>query len=152
MADNFFGKFKKVLGFDEDYDDDYDYDDYDYNEEEEEVEKLPEVSTVRTRKSSNSTTSLHSSRDMIITVHEPLTYDDAPSIIDDLRADKSIVLNFEQLDIDVKRQIFDFVNGAIYALDGEIKNVNKDIFVIAPHNVEIEGLKDELKNSGVLPW
>ena len=89
---------------------------------------------------------------MIITVHEPLTYDDAPAIIDDLRADKSVVLNFEQLDIDVKRQIFDFVNGAIYALDGDIKNVNKDIFVVAPRNVEIEGLKDELKNSGVLPW
>lgn len=151
MADNFFGKFKKVLGFDEDYDDDYGYD-YDDYEEEEEIEKLPEVSTVKTRKSSNSTTSLHTSKDMIITVHEPLTYDDSPAIIDDLRANKSVVLNFEQLDIDVKRQIFDFVNGAIYALDGDIKNVNKDIFVVAPRNVEIEGLKDELKNSGVLPW
>ena len=61
-------------------------------------------------------------------------------------------LNTEKLDTDVKRQIFDFVNGAIYALDGSIQKVNKDIFILAPSNVEIDGLKETLKNNGMFPW
>ena len=62
------------------------------------------------------------------------------------------MLNFEQLDLDVKRQIFDFVSGALYALDGNIQKVNKDIFILAPENVAIDGLKEELKNTGMFPW
>ena len=73
-------------------------------------------------------------------------------IVDDLRLRKAVVLNFEQLDMNVKRQIFDFVNGSLYALDGKIQKVNKDIFILAPSNIEIEGLKAELQEKGVFPW
>ncbi|HCO19215.1 MAG TPA: cell division protein SepF, partial [Tissierellales bacterium] len=30
--------------------------------------------------------------------------------------------------------------------------VTKDIFILAPSNIEIDGLKDELKNRGIFPW
>jgi len=30
--------------------------------------------------------------------------------------------------------------------------VTKDIFILAPINVEIDGIKDELKNRGIFPW
>lgn len=93
-----------------------------------------------------------SASNMIITVHEPLSYDESPLIVDDLRDFKAVVLNFEQLDVDVKRQIFDFVSGALYALDGKMQKVNKDIFILAPNNVEIDGLKEQLKNNGMFPW
>ncbi|MFB0971405.1 MAG: cell division protein SepF [Tissierellia bacterium] len=89
---------------------------------------------------------------MKICIHEPLSYDEAPLIVDDLRLRKAVVLNFEQLDMNIKRQIFDFVNGSLYALDGKIQKVNKDIFILAPSNIEIEGLKAELQEKGVFPW
>ncbi|MHC5099122.1 cell division protein SepF, partial [Peptoniphilus genitalis] len=92
-----------------------------------------------------------SASNMVITVHEPLSYDESPLIVDDLRDFKAVVLNFEQLDVDVKRQIFDFVSGALYALDGKMQKVNKDIFILAPNNVEIDGLKEQLKNNGMFP-
>lgn len=139
-------KVKKVFGFSDEYD-------YDYEEEniqEEAVVNEPPARTTKQKRSSN-VLSLNAS-DMIITVHEPLSYDESPNIVDDLREHKAVVLNFEQLDIDVKREIFDFVSGALYALDGKIQKVNKDIFVLAPNNVEIDGLKAELKNSGMFPW
>lgn len=137
-------KIKKVFGFSDDYDYD-DYEDENYEDEVNVVERETPTRTVKNRKALDSA-------DMVITVHEPLSYEEAPNIVDDLRDYKSIVLNFEQLDIDVKREIFDFVNGALYALDGKIQKVNKDIFILAPKNVEIDGLKEELKNAGMFPW
>ncbi len=89
---------------------------------------------------------------MKIIVHEPLSYEEAPAIVEDLKSRKAVVVNFEQLDINLKRQIFDFINGALYAIEGKIQKVTKDIFILAPSNVEIDGLKDELKNSGIFPW
>lgn len=106
------------------------------------------------RSKSKAALNLHSSGNiqMKICIHEPLSYDEAPLIVDDLRLRKAVVLNFEQLDINVKRQIFDFVNGALYALDGKIQKVNRDIFILAPSNIEIDGLKAELQEKGVFPW
>ncbi|MBL7575043.1 cell division inhibitor SepF [Peptoniphilus asaccharolyticus DSM 20463] len=139
-------KMKKVFGFSEEYD----YEDYEENfPEERHIEETPVRATKR--KSDSGVLSLNASN-MIISVHEPLSYDESPNVVDDLRADKSVVLNFEQLDLEVKRKIFDFVSGALYAMDGKIQKVNKDIFVLAPKNVEIDGLKEELKNSGMFPW
>lgn len=145
MAD-FMDKMKNIFGFS-----DYDEDEYGYVEddiyEDERQDETPARAT-KVKKVSNRI----SAADMIISVHEPLSYEESPKIVDDLRANKSIVLNFEQLDLDVKRQIFDFVSGALYALDGNIQKVNKDIFILAPENVAIDGLKEELKNTGMFPW
>lgn len=140
-------KVKKVFGFG----DDYEYEEY----EEEYVENTTEVSQPApkiTRSRKNDEVLNLKATDMIITVHEPISYEESPNIVDDLRQHKAVVLNFEQLDIDVKREIFDFVSGALYALDGRIQKVNRDIFVLAPKNVEIDGVKEELKNSGMFPW
>lgn len=141
-------KFKNVFGFSDDYDDEDD--DYEDEVVESKEESEPVVSRTVRPKKVNSLMSLKG--DMVITVHEPLSYDESPKIVDDLRDNKAVVLNFEQLDIDVKREIFDFVSGALYAIDGKIQKVNKDIFILAPTPVEIDGIKEELKNSGMFPW
>lgn len=148
-------KFKKAFGFGEDYD--YE-DDLQYSSEESfetsEVEPITsQPKTVRTRRNeTGNVLSIQTKASMVITVHEPLSYDESPKIVDDLKENKAVVLNFEQLDLDVKREIFDFVNGALYALEGKIQKVNKDIFILAPPTIAIDGLKEELQNSGMFPW
>lgn len=148
-------KFKKAFGFGEDYD--YD-EDFEYSNEEEfetsEVEPITsQAKPIRTRRSeTGNVLSIQTKASMVITVHEPLSYDESPKIVDDLKEKKAVVLNFEQLDLDVKREIFDFVNGALYAIEGKIQKVNKDIFILAPNNIAIDGLKEELQNSGIFPW
>ncbi|MDQ0507729.1 Cell division protein SepF [Aedoeadaptatus ivorii] len=158
MAD-FADKLKKAFGFGEDYeyDDEYEYDD-DEKFQTTEVEPVtaqqvqkPVSSTTR-RKDNGSVLSIQTKAAMVITVHEPLSYDESPKIVDDLKENKAVVLNFEQLDLEVKREIFDFVNGALYAIEGKIQKVNKDIFILAPNNIAIDGLKEELQNSGIFPW
>ncbi|MGM0395788.1 MAG: cell division protein SepF [Bacillota bacterium] len=142
---NIFDKFKYFIGID----------DYDEEEEymmDESAEELDAGSPPPTKKFSNKVVNIHTNNNMKIVVHEPLSYEEAPAIIDDLKLRKAIVVNFEQLDTNVKRQIFDFINGGLYAVEGKIQKVTKDIFILAPNNIEIDGLKDELKNRGIFPW
>lgn len=140
-------KFKYFIGID-DYEEEYE-------EEEEIVEEdlyAPTRAKTRTKKFNNNVVNIHNNINMTIVVHEPLSYDEAPTIVDDLKQRKAVIVNFEQLDGEIKRQIFDFINGGLYAIEGTIQKVNKDIFILAPTNVEIDGLKNELKNRGIFPW
>lgn len=144
-------KFKRLIGFG---DDEYYPEDEEFVQDETkfavEKETSKELPTENTRSRRTATRSSYA--ELVITVHEPLTYDESAKVVDDLRDNKAVVLNFEQLEVDVKKAIFDFVSGAVYALDGKLQKVNKDIFVIAPSRVEIDGLKEELKNQGMFPW
>ncbi|MFR9301776.1 MAG: cell division protein SepF [Fenollaria massiliensis] len=146
----FMDKVKYFLGFgDDDYDEEY------YDDEDEVVEEEPQKETSifsRKKEKENVVPIQRKTGSMVITVQEPLGYDEAPLIIDDLRSGKAVVVNFEQLEASVKRQIFDFINGGIYAIDGSIQKVTRDIFVLAPKNVAIDGLKDELKSRGMFPF
>ncbi|MDO5714949.1 MAG: cell division protein SepF [Tissierellia bacterium] len=149
MAEKAVDKLKRIFGFA----DEEEYEDYGYEYEEEPIGIEPEHHTTSVSSTSHKKkSSTNTSSGPVITVHEPLSYDESPLIVDDLRNLKAVVLNFEQLDIDVKREIFDFVSGALYALDGKIQKVNKDIFILAPHTIAIDGLKEELKNNGMFPW
>jgi|LGOV01.1.fsa_nt_gb cell division inhibitor SepF len=69
----------------------------------------------------------------------PKRYDDCAGVIDELKRKKTIVLNLEELELEVKRQVFEFVKGSVYALEANIQKVSSDIFVIAPYDVEISG-------------
>lgn len=153
MAEKAMDKLKRIFGFA----DEEEYVDYDYDYPVEEMASQPSPAPLTNAPttghiSSNTKKKSNSAESLVITVHEPLSYDESPLIVDDLREHKAVVLNFEQLDIDVKREIFDFVSGALYALDGKIQKVNKDIFILAPYNIAIDGLKEELKNNGMFPW
>ena len=133
-------------------------DDYEEEVYEEAVESQeedlysPTKPKTKTKKFNNNVVNIHNNDNMKIVVHEPLSYDEAPAIVDDLKQRKAVVVNFEQLDGEIKRQIFDFINGGLYAIEGTIQKVNKDIFILAPTNIEIDGLKSELKNRGIFPW
>lgn len=139
-------KLKYFIGID-DLDIDDEYEDY----EEDELEELP-VNT-RTKRMNNKVVNIHTAGNMKVSIHEPLNYEDAPKIVDDLKMRKTVVVNLEQLESGIKRQIFDFINGGLYSLEGSIQKVSKDIFILAPSNVEIDGnIRDELKNKGVFNW
>lgn len=138
---NFVNKFKYFIGVD------------DYEEEEEFLEEDLDIPvTTKTKKLNNKVVNIHTNSSMKIIVHEPLSYEEAPEIVEDLKSRKVVVINFEQLDAALKRQIFDFINGALYALEGKIQKVTKDIFILATNNVEIDGLQDELKTRAIFPW
>jgi cell division inhibitor SepF len=74
-------------------------------------------------------------------------------ICDHLKAKKPVVVNLEIVDNDTARRIIDFLSGAVYAVDGNIQKVSNSIFLIAPHNIDIENeFKEEYKNKNMFPW
>lgn len=159
----FLDKFKSVIGIEEEY---YDEEDYEYEDNRGYDQDSDEYPTRVTNKvedvQPSSTYDKSSKRSNIvnmgtsaafdrakINIHEPITFDDGPQILDDIISKKVVVLNLEMLEMDKKRQIFDFVSGGIYALSGKIQKVTKDIFVIAPKDVEIDGkLKEQIQSKG----
>lgn len=149
----FMDKIKKFVGNDDLEDE---YDDY---EEEAVVEKQPKSvgeSYARNagnklafeKEKSNVVTMPNISR-FLISIREPITFDDGTQVLDDVLKGKVVVLNLEMLEVDKKRQIFDFVSGGIYSLSGKIQKVTKDIFILAPKGIDIDGkVKDQIENNG----
>lgn len=117
MAD-FMNKLKYFIGID-DLDIDDEYEDY----EEDELEELP-VNT-RTKRMNNKVVNIHTAGNMKVSIHEPLNYEDAPKIVDDLKMRKTVVVNLEQLESGIKRQIFDFINGDCILLKGVYRRLVK---------------------------
>lgn len=148
-------KFKSMmLGNDDDegYDDRYDdrYDDG-YDEVEEDRAVIPIRS--RTREKSK-LVNINTSIQMKVAVILPESYDDAQEICDNVKENRAVVVNLENVEYETSQRIVDFLSGACYSLDGCIQKISNKIFIIAPENVDITGdFKDELiKTKGVFPW
>ena len=61
------------------------------------------------------------------------------------------VLNLETTDKETSKRMLDFLSGVTYAIEGKIKRVASDTYLITPLDVEIVGddLISELENSGM---
>ena len=148
----FFNKFKSAIGLEDDYDDedwveDEEYED-DYVEESRPRYSRETYSQKRNDRDREPITVASSSygdfSNVQITIHEPITYDDAPKVLNDVKQQKIVLLNFEMLEMDKKKQVFEFVAGGIYSLEAQLKKVTKDLFVIAPKGVYVDGKSDDL--------
>ena len=84
-------------------------------------------------------------------VIKPQETDEAQSVIDFLRANKTIVINIEGLDVAVAQRIIDYVGGACYAMGGSLNVVSSNIFIATPQDIEVSGdLREELVGQDAL--
>lgn len=74
-----------------------------------------------------------------VTLIKPEDFNDSADVVNNLKNEKPVIINLESLDIEVARKIFDFCSGALYALNGRIFKISKNIFLLAPENVDISG-------------
>ena len=155
------------LGGDDEYDDygdDYDYeDDYDdkpkksifkKKKDEDAEDDFPEDAA--SAKSAKVTpirqAQRRSGNGMEVCVIKPTSYEDSLEVMDTLLSNRTVVLNFEGLDVDVAQRIIDFTSGGCYAIGGHLQKVSGYIFLVTPKNVDISGdLQDILSGSLDLP-
>ena len=79
----------------------------------------------------------------------PERFETAAEIVDQLRGKRAVLINLETTPKDVTRRLVDFLSGAAYAMDGKVKKVAANTYIITPPNVDLVGdLMDELENSG----
>ena len=81
-------------------------------------------------------------------VIEPKNIDECRKLIDNLRANKPVIINLEKVETDLARKMFDFLSGATYALRGNIQRINQNIYLFAPHNVNIKAMVDRATEAG----
>ena len=134
-----------------------DFMDDEIEEIEEEIEVSEDLSSgvgAIAQPKSNKIVNIHTAGQMKVVIVEPKKYEEVTSIADQLKQRRAVIVNLENLDDAVTRKsIFDFMNGAVYVLDGSIQKVSKAIFILAPNNVDIDAnMKKELESKAFFPW
>ena len=85
-----------------------------------------------------------------VVVFKPESMQAAPAIADQLRAKHAVLLNIETTAKDVAIRLVDFLCGVAYAMDGNIRKVAANTYLITPPNVNIVGDKmEDLDSSSV---
>lgn len=72
-----------------------------------------------------------------VVVMEPRSFEDAATVVQDLKDRKTIVLNLHLLDNEQSQRTIDFVCGAAHALNGKPQKVGDKVFVFTPSNVTL---------------
>lgn len=65
--------------------------------------------------------------------------EDAREVADTLLANKAVILNLNNIDVDLARRVLDFAVGSAYALNGTLQKITDSIYVIVPDGVDISG-------------
>lgn len=148
MADGIFNKFKTWIT--EEEEDEVDVAEDELEQEDEELDQFTSIANTKTAKIVN----LHTSSPMKVVIVEPKKYEEVTTIADHLKQKKAVIVNLENLnDPSIRKSIFEFMNGAVYVLDGGIQKVSKGIFILAPNNVDIDSsIKKELESKTLFPW
>lgn len=143
MKKGVFNKVMDFIGLGEDVDD-IEFDEY---EEEEEIDPYVPISQ------KGKIVNIQTNTNVKVILVEPVHFDETPQICDNLKDRKTVVVNLERSDSEEARKIFDFLNGAVYALDGQIQKIANGVFILAPNNVELKKeINEEIKNKSFFNW
>lgn len=153
MSDNIWKKMKYfVMGNEDEYEQEHeDYEEEDveetvttYNQDDKEDRNIITDSFVRPPRTN--LVDLNNPNHMKVIVYKPTKYSDAEQIVKNLKLKKPVVVNLEEVEVELARKIFNFCSGAICALDGEMRKISKEIFILAPNNVTLDA--DKAMDSG----
>ncbi len=95
-----------------------------------EGEDEPEVETIK------STAKEYTNKTILV---EPRAFSEAFQVADYLKANNQVVVNFKRVTSDVSKRIMDFLNGIVYAIEGNMEKLGPGIVLCAPKGFEIEG-------------
>ena len=80
-----------------------------------------------------------SSNKTAIVLFRPTSFNDTSKAADELKGNKAVVVNMENVDKAMARRVVDFLSGCVYALDGDVKKIAQSAYLFCPHNMEISG-------------
>lgn len=136
MIERIKGYFSKEDEYEEDEyeendeDDEYSDDEYDYDEKEETKNELDGFGDDLFAKDSK--------KKLSVVLISPDTFNDSIRISDELKKNKMVIVNLEDIDFEEARKIVDFVSGTVYALGGSINKVSSKIIAFSPIFVEVQ--------------
>ncbi len=78
-----------------------------------------------------------------VLVLEPQEFMEAPVLVNRLREDRTIVVNLNNMEVDEAEKLFDFLSGAVFALDGSVNRIAPSVFIFAPSPVRVSAGSEE---------
>ena len=151
--------------FDEEYnevtEEGYDSDEEEEDEEEDDEPHKPILSLRRKKKEVSDSEEFDGNQGRVIQFHgeegesvkviRAQTFNEAQIVAEFLKEGKTIVVNLEGIEIGKAQRIIDFIGGASFAVDGSLKAISNNIFIVAPGNIEVTGdLREELVSEDML--
>lgn len=94
----------------------------------------------------------------LVNVCSPNNIEDARIVIENTKTQVISIVNLDGVDNAMSQRIADFLSGSVDALDGTIRRLSDEMFIIGPYGVNITGglndeISQELKSNGItLPW
>ena len=89
-------------------------------------------------------------RQLQVVLVRPERFETAAEIADHLRDKRAVLVNLETTPKDVTRRLVDFLSGVAYAIDGKVKKIAANTYIITPPSVNLMGdMLDELETTGV---
>lgn len=126
----------KMFGMDdEDYDGEYADEAYDDEYEDEVDDGDAEEESAPRRKPVHHDAPLAGGSEVLVL--NPEFFNDAPSIVNKIKENKTVVVNLKNTEYEDGRKIFDFLNGAVFALEGTINKIADNVFILAPKQVSV---------------
>jgi len=95
---------------------------------------------------------IHQNKNYKFMVTQPKTFRDVIGVADQLKNRNAVIVSLNKMDIDEARRFIDFLSGVVYSIEGEIRKIEKGIFLIVPSNIDVSWeLEEKLKKQG-FPW
>ena len=101
----------------------------------------PEPAPVETAPRGGNNVSVSSGTSIEMVVVKPEKLETVTQIADYLVDRKTILLNLEETNKETARRLIDFLNGVAYAINGDLRKVATNTYVVTPSNVELSGEK-----------
>ena len=144
---SFISSIKNFIGM-EDEDEYYDDDEY-IDEEDEYYDDEPKRKFASFTHRSSKVVPVRAGSSSKVRIIKPKSFEESGKIADEIKEDRLVIFDVTTLDIDQARRIVDFIVGAAYAVNGNVRRVSGGIFVAAPNGIDITGdnLKEQTRSS-----
>ena len=74
-------------------------------------------------------------------------------VVENLKNNKPLIINIEDMDREEARRTIDFISGAAYARRGAFRKISDGILLLTPSNVDVTpAVKSELESGRPFPW
>ncbi len=85
-----------------------------------------------------------------VVIIKPERFENAADIADHLRNRRAVLVNLEDAPKEITRRLVDFLSGVTYAIDGNIRKVASNTYILTPPSIDLVGDQlDGLEAGGV---
>lgn len=134
-------KLKKAFGLDEEaYEDIESWRDEEGFEEPEATKERPAFGSMKKEptKDKDMATVLRDESASGLKIIKPETFEDAMSIVTELRKGEILILNTSKMEMKTAQRLLDFVAGASYAMGGDIQEVMEAVYAVSPRGIAMK--------------